>query len=123
MLDIWRPQEDEQVMVDPRTKSRTIHTGLHYPDGSQGFIIIGRIGNTEWEPLKVIKQVIVEYVEEPEIIVAAEGDRVHNGEDSGGEPGNGVETNGVGQGGSVPVRKGRSRAKKGGENSGANVGA
>lgn len=123
MLDLWEPTEDEQVTVDPRTRSRTIHTGLKYPDGSQGFIIIGRIGNTMWEPCKVVKKVIVEYYEEPEVSTPANGDSVQDGGDKGGQPTDGIQADGIGQGSGVSSGKRSKRSKKGGQNSGANVGA
>jgi len=122
-IDVWIPQEDEQVLVDPRTKSRTIHTGLNYPDGSQGFIIIGRIGNTAWEPLKVISKVIVEYVEDTEVSSAPEGGSLYHAEDTSGQPSDGLQADGLGQGSSVPSGKRRGRPKKGGQDSSTDVGA
>lgn len=123
MIDQWIPQEDEQVTVDPRTKSKTIHTGLKYPDGSQGFIIIGRIGNTEWEPTKVIKKVLIEYYGEPETGVTTDSNRVSDAGDSSGQPSDGEQTNGVRQGSGVPNRKGRRGHKKGGQDSSADLGS
>lgn len=123
MIDQWIPGEEEQVTIDPRTKSKTIHAGLNYPDGSDGFIIIGRIGNTAWEPTKVIKKVLIEYYDEPKISVTTDGDSVSDGGDKGGELADGEQANGLGQGNSVSNRKTSRRSKKGGQDSGANVGA
>ena len=111
------------MIVDPRTKSKTIHTGITYPDGSEGFVIIGRIGNTAWEPTKIIKKVLIEYYGEPETDVATNSDSVQDGGDKGGELANGEQKDGLGQGRGIPNRKGRRRSKKGGQDSSTNVGA
>lgn len=55
----------EETEIDPKTRSTTVHTGINFPDGGEGFIIMGRIVRNRgvvWQPLKdVIKRVLIEY--------------------------------------------------------------
>jgi hypothetical protein len=61
-------QELQQSEVDPSTNSTTIYTGLSFPDGGEGFLIVGRIQKDRkhtWKPLKeVIDRILIQYVEE-----------------------------------------------------------
>lgn len=67
LFDAVNIQELNQTEVDPKTHSTTVYTGLNFPDGGEGFLIIGRIQRDrkkKWEPLKsLISKVIVEYDE------------------------------------------------------------
>lgn len=63
-------QELTQTEVDPTTNSTTVYTGVNFPDGGEGFLIVGRIQKDRkhsWKPLKeVINRILIEYVENSE---------------------------------------------------------
>lgn len=67
LVDSVMIQELAQTEVDPKTNSTTIYTGLNFPDGGQGFIIVGRIQKDRkktWGPLKdIIQRIDVIYEE------------------------------------------------------------
>lgn len=55
-------KEDTNVFVDKKTKARTLALPFRLPDESSAVIMICRLKDDEWEPNKIIKSVIINYV-------------------------------------------------------------
>lgn len=54
-------REDTNVFVDSKTSARTIALPFRLPDGTSSVIMICRMKDEQWEPMKEIKSVIINY--------------------------------------------------------------
>jgi hypothetical protein len=53
--------EKISVYTDTKSGAKTIAFPLIFPDQSDGAIMVTRLKKTEWEPLKMIKSITIEF--------------------------------------------------------------
>jgi len=54
-------KEDTKVFVDSKTNARTIALPFRLPDSTDAVVMVCRLKDEQWEPVKQIKNIIINY--------------------------------------------------------------